>query len=157
MARTRCNSLAQEIVKEEIDKKGDKIFTRMQNVLKDKFTGTKLSYPDKYFRDNMKFDLGGRVVEAKYFGYAHEHSDIVLWLEKEKIVFAGDIAFNDRLLPIFKITNTVSLINSDSYTHFCSCFEILDFPVTKSCLWQSRHIAQLFVVSIIIRLLTKTH
>jgi rhodanese-related sulfurtransferase/glyoxylase-like metal-dependent hydrolase (beta-lactamase superfamily II) len=98
--------VAQEIVKDEIDKKGDKIFLRMQKVLKDKFVGTKLVYPDKYFKDNMSFDLGGRVVEAKYFGYAHEHSDILLWLEKEKIAFAGDIAFNDRLLPIFKITNT---------------------------------------------------
>ncbi len=98
--------ISQEIVKEEIDTKGDKIFARMQGVLKDKFTGSKLVYPDKYFKDSMKFDLGNRIVEAKYFGYAHEHSDIVLWLEKEKIVFAGDIAFNDRLLPIFKITDT---------------------------------------------------
>jgi len=104
--------IAQEIVKEEIDKKGDKIFTRMQNVLKDKFTGTKLAYPNKYFKDNMKFDLGGRVVEAKYFGYAHEHSDIVLWLDKEKILFAGDVAFNDRLLPIFKITNTAKWLEA---------------------------------------------
>ena len=98
--------IAQEIVKEEIDTKGDKIFARMQNVLKDKFVGSKLVYPNKYFKDNMKFDLGNRIVEAKYFGYAHEHSDIALWLPKEKILFAGDIAFNDRLLPIFKITET---------------------------------------------------
>ena len=98
--------IAQEIVKEEIDRLGNKIFLRMQQALQDKFVGTKLVYPNKYFKDNMKFDLGGRVVEAKYFGYAHERSDIALWLEKEKVVFAGDIAFNDRLLPIFKITNT---------------------------------------------------
>ena len=98
--------IAQEIVKEEIDTKGDKIIARMQGVLKDKFTGSKLVYPNKYFKDNMKFDLGNRIVEAKYFGYAHEHSDIALWLPKEKILFAGDIAFNDRLLPIFKITET---------------------------------------------------
>jgi glyoxylase-like metal-dependent hydrolase (beta-lactamase superfamily II)/rhodanese-related sulfurtransferase len=104
--------VAQEIVKDEIDRKGDKIFIRMQNVLKDKFVGTKLAYPNKYFKDNMKFDLGGRVVEAKYFGYAHEHSDIAIWLEKEKILFAGDIAFNDRLLPIFKITNTAKWLEA---------------------------------------------
>lgn len=98
--------VAQENVKDEIDKKGDKIFLSMQKVLKDKFTGTKLVYPNRYFKTNMKFDLGNRVVEAKYFGYAHEHSDIVLWLKKQRIAFAGDVAFNDRLLPIFKITDT---------------------------------------------------
>jgi glyoxylase-like metal-dependent hydrolase (beta-lactamase superfamily II) len=53
----------------------------------------------------MKFDLGKRIVYAKYFGYAHERSDIALWVPKEKILFAGDLAFNSRLLPIFKITD----------------------------------------------------
>lgn len=98
--------IAQEIVKEEIDEKGERILDRMTKVLGDRIQGTKLVYPDKYFKDNMSFDLGGRVVEAKYFGYAHEHSDIALWLPKEGILFAGDLAFNDRLLPIFEITET---------------------------------------------------
>ena len=98
--------VAQEIVEEEITKKGDRVFNRLQRVLRDKFDGTELTMPDKFFKDEMKFDLGNRIVEAKYFGYAHEHSDIMLWLPKEKIAFAGDIAFNNRLLPIFKITET---------------------------------------------------
>ena len=98
--------VAQEIVKDEVERKGNRIFNRMKRVLRDKFEGTELTMPDKFFKDNMKFDLGNRIVEAKYFGYAHEHSDIMLWLDKEKIAFAGDIAFNNRLLPIFEITET---------------------------------------------------
>lgn len=98
--------VAQEIVKTEIEKKGDKVFNRLQRALRDKFTGTELVMPDKFFKDSMKFDLGNKIVEANYFGYAHEHSDIMLWLPQEKVAFAGDIAFNNRLLPIFKITET---------------------------------------------------
>lgn len=98
--------VAQEIVELEMDIKGEQIFERMKRVLKDKFDGTELVSPDEYFKDNMSFDLGGITVEAKYFGYAHEHSDIALWLPKEKILFAGDLAFNNRLLPIFEITET---------------------------------------------------
>ncbi len=98
--------VAQELAKEEIETKGDLIFNRLKRVLRDKFDGTQVVSPDEVFKDNMKFDLGNRTVEAKYFGYAHEHSDIILWLEKEKIAFAGDIAFNNRLLPIFEITQT---------------------------------------------------
>lgn len=98
--------VAQEIVKEEITRKGKRTFNRLQRVLKDRFEGTKLVMPDKFFKDSMSFDLGGKIVEAKYFGYAHEHSDIMLWLPKEKIAFAGDLAFNNRLLPIFEITET---------------------------------------------------
>ena len=69
-------------------------------------------FPDKTFKDNMKFDLGNRIVEAKYFGYAHEHSDISIWLPKEKILFAGDLAFHQRMLPIFKITETKKWLES---------------------------------------------
>jgi len=98
--------VAQEIVKEEIEEKGEWVFNRLKKALKDKFDGTVLTMPDKFFKDDMKFDLGGKVVEAKYFGYAHEHSDISLWLPEEKIIFAGDLAFNNRLLPIFEITET---------------------------------------------------
>lgn len=98
--------VAQEIVKEEIEEKGQWVFNRLKKALRDKFDGTVLTMPDKFFKDNMKFDLGGKIVEAKYFGYAHEHSDISLWLPKEKIIFAGDLAFNNRLLPIFEITET---------------------------------------------------
>lgn len=98
--------IAHELTKDEIKNKGDRIHARMSQVLQDRFEGTKVVMPDEYFSENMSFDLGGRVVEAKYFGYAHEHSDIALWLPKEKILFAGDLAFNDRLLPIFEITET---------------------------------------------------
>ena len=98
--------VAQEIVKEEIEEKGEWVFNRLKKALRDKFDGTVLTMPDKFFKDNMKFDLGGKIVEAKYFGYAHEHSDISLWLPEEKIIFAGDLAFNNRLLPIFEITET---------------------------------------------------
>lgn len=99
--------VAQEIVKEEIEEKGQWVFNRLKKALRDKFDGTVLTMPDKFFKDNMKFDLGGKIVEAKYFGYAHEHSDISLWLPEEKIIFAGDLAFNNRLLPIFEITETL--------------------------------------------------
>ncbi len=98
--------VAQEIVEKEIKEKGKWVFNRLQRALRDKFDGTELTMPDKFFKDEMKFDLGNKIVEAKYFGYAHEHSDIMLWLPKEEIAFAGDIAFNNRLLPIFEITET---------------------------------------------------
>jgi len=98
--------VAQENAKKEIEEKGQKIQARMERALKDKFIGTKVVMPDKFFKDEIKFDLGGEIVIAKYFGYAHEHSDIALWLPKEKILFGGDLAFNGRLLPIFKLTDT---------------------------------------------------
>jgi glyoxylase-like metal-dependent hydrolase (beta-lactamase superfamily II)/rhodanese-related sulfurtransferase len=98
--------VSQEIAKEEIIEQGEGILKRYQKTQKDKILGTKIVIPDETFKDKKVFDLGGRIVEALYFGYAHEYSDICIWLPKEKIVFGGDLAFNQRLLPIFKITET---------------------------------------------------
>jgi len=98
--------VAQEIAKKEMIDLGESILKRKAKSLKDKMLGSKIVLPDITFKDNYTMDLGNRIVEAKYFGYAHEHSDILIWLPKEKIVFAGDIAFNNRLLPIFEITET---------------------------------------------------
>lgn len=98
--------VSHEIAKKEIVEKGQNIFDRKKKMLRDKLLGTKVVTPDVTFKDKKVFDLGGKKVEALYFGYAHEHSDISIWLPKQKVLFAGDLAFNQRLLPIFEITQT---------------------------------------------------
>ena len=98
--------IAQEIAKKEIEQKGESIYKRYAKKQLDKILGTKVVLPDITFKDKYTIDLGNKIVEAVYFGYAHEHSDIGIWLPKEKIFFAGDLAFNQRLLPIFEITET---------------------------------------------------
>ncbi len=98
--------IAQEITKEELVRDGSRIAEDAKRRLKDKFLGTKVVVPDITFKDNYEVDLGNRKVELKYFGYAHELDDIMIWLPKEKIMFAGDLAFYQRMLPIFKITYT---------------------------------------------------
>ena len=100
--------ISQEIAKEEIINEGEDIFERQKKSSRDKFLGTVIKVPDETFKDKMTIDLGNRKVELLYFGHAHEYSDIVLWLPKEKIVFAGDIAFNQRMAPILEKTDTLS-------------------------------------------------
>ncbi len=104
--------VSQELAKEEIVSKGQNIFNRKKRMLKDKVLGIKIVIPDETFKDKRIFDLGNRMVEARYFGYAHEYSDIAIWLPKDKILFAGDLAFNNRLLPIFKYTQTVKWLEA---------------------------------------------
>lgn len=98
--------VAQEITKEELIHDGDRIAEDAKRRLADKFLGTKIVLPDITFKDNYTMDLGNKIVEAKYFGYAHEKDDILLWMPNEKITFAGDLAFYQRMLPIFEITET---------------------------------------------------
>ena len=102
--------VAHEISANLIPKKAARHDSRGTKVYKDKYLGTVPINADITFKDSYKMDLGGRIVEAKYFGHAHEHDDISLWLPKEKVLFAGDIGFYQRLLPIFKITDTLNWI-----------------------------------------------
>jgi glyoxylase-like metal-dependent hydrolase (beta-lactamase superfamily II) len=104
--------ISQEIAKEEIINEGEEILARQKRISRDKSLGTKIKIPDETFKDKKTIDLGNRKVELLYFGHAHEHSDIVLWLPKEKIVFAGDLAFNQRMAPILEKTDTLSWLEA---------------------------------------------
>jgi glyoxylase-like metal-dependent hydrolase (beta-lactamase superfamily II)/rhodanese-related sulfurtransferase len=103
--------VAHEISASLLPKKAKRFDERGAKVYKDKYLGTVPTTPDITFKDSYKIDLGGKIVEAKYYGHAHEHDDIALWIEDEKTLFAGDIGFHQRLLPIFKITDTLNWIN----------------------------------------------
>jgi glyoxylase-like metal-dependent hydrolase (beta-lactamase superfamily II) len=57
--------------------------------------------------DTKDFSLGGVDFSLRYLGEAHFPGDAVLWLPKEKVLFTGDIVFNDRLLGLLPETSKV--------------------------------------------------
>jgi glyoxylase-like metal-dependent hydrolase (beta-lactamase superfamily II) len=54
---------------------------------------------DTYDGDRETLDLGGRQVELHAVGTAHSPGDQMIWLPKEKILFAGDL-IEERMFPI---------------------------------------------------------
>lgn len=66
----------------------------------EKFSGTKPDYPDTTFDKQYKLPIAGVEIELINTGGAHTPGDILVWLPKDKIVFAGDVVFADRLLGI---------------------------------------------------------
>lgn len=89
----------------EIEERGDGILERMQSRNRDKAMGTRLASPDETFEDSRTLELGGMTVELLHLGPAHSPGDIVVWLPQHELVIAGDIAFHQRLLPIFEDTD----------------------------------------------------
>ena len=49
--------------------------------------------------DNIDFEL-------RYIGDSHFPDDAILWMPKQKILFAGDLVFNDRMLGIQPYSKT---------------------------------------------------
>jgi rhodanese-related sulfurtransferase/glyoxylase-like metal-dependent hydrolase (beta-lactamase superfamily II) len=100
----------------EIEAHGHSSLKSMQNRLRDKAMGTKLTRPDIIFEDKHIIELGGERIELLNLGPAHSPGDIVAWLPKRKLVIAGDIAFHQRLLPVFEHTDTAAWIETwDSF------------------------------------------
>lgn len=57
------------------------------------FPKLKLAVPDVTFEDRLVFHQAGRAVELRHLGPAHTFGDAFVYLAKDKLLFAGDLAF----------------------------------------------------------------
>lgn len=82
----------------------------------DKLIGDSLEYTNPVFAsevfDTTKYiELGKVKLELHHLGSAHTAGDIVAWMPNKRIMFAGDIVFNNRMLGIGPARNFQSWIN----------------------------------------------
>ncbi|MCO8146504.1 MBL fold metallo-hydrolase [Rhodovulum tesquicola] len=68
--------------------------------------GTKAVGPNITFEDRYDIEMGDMRIEVLYLGPAHSEGDVSVWLPDERLVIAGDIAFHERMPPIFAETCT---------------------------------------------------
>ena len=97
---------------EEIEKYGEDVIDRMRRRNGEKSRHTELTMPDITFEEKYQVDLGGISVELLYLGPAHSPGDIVAWIPSKSLVISGDMAFHQRLLPIFEHTDTAAWIET---------------------------------------------
>jgi glyoxylase-like metal-dependent hydrolase (beta-lactamase superfamily II)/rhodanese-related sulfurtransferase len=90
----------------ELEAHGERILARVLERSRDKGMGTRLVMPDETFEDSRLIEMGGTRIELLHLGPAHSPGDISVWLPQKKVVIAGDIAFHQRLLPVFEETDT---------------------------------------------------
>jgi len=95
-----------------IEERGEGTLQRMQTRNRDKAMGTKLSEPDITFDDRYPLDLGGLTVELLYLGPSHSPGDTQVWIPSKKLMIAGDLAFHERLLPVFDDSDTAGWIET---------------------------------------------
>ena len=104
--------IAHEDAAQEIETNGYEIIERMRTRQRDKAMGTQLTRPDLTFQERHVIELGGEHIELINLGPAHSPGDIVVWLPKRKIAFSGDLAFHQRLLPVFDHTDTAGWLET---------------------------------------------
>jgi glyoxylase-like metal-dependent hydrolase (beta-lactamase superfamily II) len=90
----------------EVEKNGDFILQGMQRYNRDKAEGTEVVVPNLSFSDQHIVEMGDVTLEVLHLGPAHDPGDVQVWIPQWGIVIAGDIAFHERMPPIFPETDT---------------------------------------------------
>ncbi len=90
----------------EVEENGDFILQGMQRYNRDKAEGTRVVPANLSFEDKHIVEMGGVTIEVLHLGPAHDPGDVQVWIPQWDIVIAGDIAFHERMPPIFPETDT---------------------------------------------------
>ena len=98
--------LAHEDAIHEIEENSHTILERMKFYNRDKAVGTEVVIPNKSFSEKIIFNLGGLEFHVLHLGPAHGPGDTQVWLPQLSLMIAGDMAFHERMLPIFENTCT---------------------------------------------------
>ena len=96
----------------EFEKRGYDYLDAAKKKLKDRAEGTEVVIPTESFDEEKIIKLGRFTIRARHLGPAHSPGDITVWLKKQRLVFAGDIAFHERIPPIFEGIDTGSWIET---------------------------------------------
>ncbi|WP_299869705.1 MBL fold metallo-hydrolase [uncultured Roseobacter sp.] len=96
----------------EVADYGGSILEGMKRYNRDRAEGTTLQGPTETFEDTYAVEMGAFRIEARYLGPAHSPGDIVVWLPDQSLVISGDMAFHERMLPIFEHTYTADWLDT---------------------------------------------
>lgn len=104
--------LAHEDAAAAFEDEGPQSLQRHKSILKERAEGTVLVGPTETFSDKKEIEMGDFKIEVLNLGPAHSPGDISVWLPDKKLVIAGDMAFHERIPPIFAETNTKDWLES---------------------------------------------
>jgi glyoxylase-like metal-dependent hydrolase (beta-lactamase superfamily II) len=97
---------------DEFEEYGGQILEGMKRYNRDKAEGTFLAGPTETFEDQKIIEMGNFRIEVLYLGPAHSPGDVSVWLPQQSLVIAGDMAFHERMLPIFEHTYTADWLET---------------------------------------------
>ncbi|MFY0691241.1 MAG: MBL fold metallo-hydrolase [Paracoccaceae bacterium] len=97
---------------EEFEDRGPQSLEATKRVARERADGTFIALPTETFEDEYIVEMGEFRIEARHLGPAHSPGDIVVWLPNQSLVISGDMAFHERMLPIFEDTMTADWLET---------------------------------------------
>ena len=78
----------------------------LQRYARENAEGTVIAQPTETFSDQKTVQMGDVTIEVLHLGPAHSPGDTQVWLPQWGLMIGGDIAFQERMPPIFEGTCT---------------------------------------------------
>ena len=104
--------LAHEAAAAEFADGAPQDLANLQNYARDRAEGTVIAHPTETFTDRKLIEMGGVGIEVLHLGPAHSPGDTQVWIPQWSMMIAGDIAFHERMPPIFEGTCTACWIET---------------------------------------------
>lgn len=80
--------------------------TALKSYARENAEGTTIALPTETFTDAKTITMGDVTIEVLHLGPAHSPGDTQVWIPQWSMMIAGDIAFHERMPPIFDGTCT---------------------------------------------------
>ncbi|MBB4303000.1 glyoxylase-like metal-dependent hydrolase (beta-lactamase superfamily II) [Rhodobium orientis] len=91
--------------------RADEQFFMLTNLIgEEALAGTEAVPAERTFESALELEVGGTKLVLKMAGPAHTPGDTIVWLPKERIAFAGDVVFLDRMLGVLPYSNSAGWI-----------------------------------------------
>jgi len=98
--------LAHEEAVAEFEDSSGQGLTALKAYARENAEGTTIALPTETFTDAKIIIMGDVTIEVLHLGPAHSPGDTQVWIPQWSMMIAGDIAFHERMPPIFDGTCT---------------------------------------------------
>ena len=86
-----------------MERMGSNFVTAIENILQPPKGSIKIpKQPDLLIEDRHTLDLGGTAVELIHVGPAHTSAQLIAKIDKDKIIYASDLLYAERLLAVLQ-------------------------------------------------------
>jgi len=84
----------------------------LSDILGERFSASEPVFPTQAVNDRLILDLGNRPIHIMHLGAAHTPGDLAVWLPRERVLFAGDIVYTERLPAVLPLSRTKTWVNA---------------------------------------------
>ena len=104
---------AHEAAVADMSARGAEQLASLKQALQEQMAGTTaMPAPNLIRGQHQKLQWGGMDLEFVYRGGGHTPGDMLVWLPRERVVFAGDVVYVDRMLGMLPVSRSKTWLES---------------------------------------------